>query len=58
MIFMALFAVILAGCATTDEPMSEKEKAKLDREMQKNSRQLNQNLEKNTRSANPTRSRR
>jgi hypothetical protein len=38
--------LILGGCATTDQAMTDKERAKLDREAQKANRQNSQEMNK------------
>ena len=45
---------LLPGCATTDQEMTDKEKAKIDREMQKANRQNTQNQEKAMRGTGQT----
>ena len=53
-VFAFAICALLAGCATTDQEMTDKEKAKIDREMQKANRQNAQSQEKAMRGAGPT----
>ncbi len=47
-------SILLSGCATTDQEMTPKEREKIDREMQKASRQNAQAQEKAMRSTGQT----